>query len=70
MTQTHELASLGQTTETVPAIELTGIVKEFASHGDVVAAVAGIDLEIGIGEFFSLLGPSGCGKTIRACRRR
>ena len=28
-----------------------------------VQAVAGIDLEIGVGEFFSLLGPSGCGKT-------
>jgi putative spermidine/putrescine transport system ATP-binding protein len=33
--------------------------KEF---GDVVA-VAGVDLEIRQGEFFSLLGPSGCGKT-------
>jgi spermidine/putrescine transport system ATP-binding protein len=63
MTQTRELASLGQSTETVPAIELAGIVKEFVSHGDVVQAVAGVDLEIGIGEFFSLLGPSGCGKT-------
>jgi putative spermidine/putrescine transport system ATP-binding protein len=31
-------------------------------YGDVVA-VAGIDLEIGEGEFFSLLGPSGSGKT-------
>jgi len=28
-----------------------------------VAAVAGIDLDIREGEFFSLLGPSGCGKT-------
>ena len=63
MTQTRELAGLGQSTETVPAIELAGIVKEFTSHGDVVQAVAGVDLEIGIGEFFSLLGPSGCGKT-------
>ena len=27
------------------------------------AAVAGVDLVIGQGEFFSLLGPSGCGKT-------
>jgi putative spermidine/putrescine transport system ATP-binding protein len=31
-------------------------------YGDVVA-VAGIDLEIGDGEFFSMLGPSGSGKT-------
>jgi spermidine/putrescine transport system ATP-binding protein len=63
MTQTRESASSQQATETLPAIELVGIVKEFNSHGDVVQAVAGIDLEIGVGEFFSLLGPSGCGKT-------
>ncbi len=41
------------------AIRLTGVEKRF---GDAVA-VAGIDLEIKEGEFFSLLGPSGCGKT-------
>ncbi|MET1060055.1 MAG: ABC transporter ATP-binding protein [Nocardioides sp.] len=41
------------------AVSLTGLTKSF---GDEVA-VAGIDLEIGEGEFFSLLGPSGCGKT-------
>jgi spermidine/putrescine transport system ATP-binding protein len=45
------------------AIELIGIEKEFSSHGDIVKAVAGVDIEIGVGEFFSLLGPSGCGKT-------
>ena len=28
-----------------------------------VRAVAGIDVEVGDGEFFSLIGPSGCGKT-------
>jgi spermidine/putrescine transport system ATP-binding protein len=45
------------------AIELLGVVKEFRSGGEVVTAVAGIDLAIRRGEFFSLLGPSGCGKT-------
>ncbi len=42
-----------------PVIRLTGVVKGF---GD-VQAVAGVDLDIAEGEFFSLLGPSGCGKT-------
>jgi putative spermidine/putrescine transport system ATP-binding protein len=41
------------------AIQLVALTKRF---GDVVA-VDGIDLEIGNGEFFSLLGPSGSGKT-------
>ena len=43
----------------VPAVSLEGIHKRF---GD-VEAVAGIDLEIADGEFFSMLGPSGSGKT-------
>ncbi|MDE3189589.1 MAG: ABC transporter ATP-binding protein [Acidobacteriota bacterium] len=41
------------------AIELESVAKRFAGH----AAVAGVSLSIGEGEFFSLLGPSGCGKT-------
>jgi spermidine/putrescine transport system ATP-binding protein len=45
------------------AIELVGIAKRFHSRHGEVSAVAGIDLVIGEGEFFSLLGPSGCGKT-------
>ncbi|GIF17294.1 putative spermidine/putrescine transport system ATP-binding protein [Actinoplanes tereljensis] len=42
-----------------PAIELTGLRKSFGA----VDAVAGIDLSIEDGEFFSMLGPSGSGKT-------
>jgi putative spermidine/putrescine transport system ATP-binding protein len=42
-----------------PAVRLEGLEKRF---GD-VAAVAGVDLEIADGEFFSMLGPSGSGKT-------
>jgi spermidine/putrescine transport system ATP-binding protein len=41
------------------AIALTGVSKQFGG----VAAVNDVSLEIGEGEFFSLLGPSGCGKT-------
>src|ERR1044072_5604085 len=40
----------------VPREELT---KAFGEH----VAVAGIDVEMPAGEFFTLLGPSGCGKT-------
>jgi len=42
-----------------PDVRLNGIRK---AYGDVVA-VAGIDLELPRGEFFTLLGPSGSGKT-------
>jgi spermidine/putrescine transport system ATP-binding protein len=41
------------------AIALESVSKRFGR----VKAVADVDLEIGEGEFFSLLGPSGCGKT-------
>lgn len=43
-----------------PAVSLHGVTKRF---GEDVVAVDDVDLEIGDGEFFSLLGPSGCGKT-------
>ncbi len=49
-------------TSAAPAIRLEGLVKQFGAAGE-AAAVAGIDLEIRDGEFFSLLGPSGSGKT-------
>jgi putative spermidine/putrescine transport system ATP-binding protein len=43
----------------LPAVRLEGVRKRYGE----VEAVAGIDLEIGDGEFFSMLGPSGSGKT-------
>jgi putative spermidine/putrescine transport system ATP-binding protein len=42
-----------------PAVRLEHLVKRYGE----VEAVAGIDLEIADGEFFSMLGPSGSGKT-------
>jgi spermidine/putrescine transport system ATP-binding protein len=42
-----------------PSVTLRSVTKKFGDF----TAVDGIDLEIGDGEFFTLLGPSGCGKT-------
>jgi putative spermidine/putrescine transport system ATP-binding protein len=44
---------------TAAAVSLRGLTKQFGA----VTAVAGVDLDIAEGEFFSMLGPSGSGKT-------
>jgi putative spermidine/putrescine transport system ATP-binding protein len=58
-TQARPLAEAAQQLVTPPAVRLAGVTRHY---GD-VRAVDGIDLEIGRGEFFTLLGPSGSGKT-------
>jgi putative spermidine/putrescine transport system ATP-binding protein len=57
--RTSEERSLGANAGAAPAVRLDGLRK---SYGE-VAAVDGVDLDIGAGEFFTLLGPSGSGKT-------
>jgi len=42
-----------------PSVELRGVTKRFGG----LVAVDDLSLDLGSGEFFTLLGPSGCGKT-------
>jgi NitT/TauT family transport system ATP-binding protein len=47
-----------------PAVRVSGVRKAFpVKGGGETVALSGIDLEIGRGEFISLIGPSGCGKS-------
>src|ERR1022692_2192119 len=50
---------VGQADGVPPAIRVQGLRKNYGG----VVALAGVDLEIGQGEFFTMLGPSGSGKT-------
>jgi putative spermidine/putrescine transport system ATP-binding protein len=63
MTPPPNVAATGdadrETTPAGSAVRLEGLVKRYGE----VEAVAGIDLDIADGEFFSMLGPSGSGKT-------
>ena len=54
-TQAPAEADLESATGAPPAVRLTGIRR---TYGD-VTAIAGLDLDIAEGEFFTLLGPSG-----------
>jgi NitT/TauT family transport system ATP-binding protein len=47
-----------------PVVRLVGVDKTFARDGaPATTALSGISLDIGAGEFVSLIGPSGCGKS-------
>src|SRR5690242_18415252 len=54
------MAAAPDSSDTVPVISLDDVSK---SYGGASRAVDRVTLDIGAGEFFSLLGPSGSGKT-------
>ncbi|MDA4132459.1 MAG: ABC transporter ATP-binding protein [Thaumarchaeota archaeon] len=46
-----------------PPIRIRGLSHTYGTAGEPVPALDGIDLDVGRGEFVSVIGPSGCGKT-------
>jgi NitT/TauT family transport system ATP-binding protein len=46
-----------------PFLSIHEVSKAYGAHAEAVAAVDDLSLEVGRGEFVSVLGPSGCGKT-------
>jgi len=59
MTDRATTSATGET----PVVAVSGVGKRFGEGTASVAALDGIDLRIGSGEFVSLIGPSGCGKS-------
>ncbi len=57
----QHLGGAGQ--EVGAAVTLKGVSKWFIGRKDQIQALSGLDLEVAVGEFVSVIGPSGCGKS-------
>src|SRR5690606_949022 len=53
----------GELMADAPLIALRGVTKVFGTGPAAVRALAGIDLDVGSGEFVAIMGPSGSGKS-------
>ena len=56
-------AGTGSPAPGAPILAVTDIVKRFGDGADALLAVDGVSLDVGEGEFVSVIGPSGCGKS-------
>src|SRR4051795_12621600 len=62
MTDTRAVATAEQARDDA-LVRVRNVTKTFRQRGGLVQALQRVDLDIGKGEFVSLLGPSGCGKS-------
>jgi NitT/TauT family transport system ATP-binding protein len=63
MTAAERLAGRPSEPGTTVKVRLRGLAKSFSVKARRIEALAGIDLDIQVGEFLCVVGPSGCGKT-------
>lgn len=63
MTNLQTAASPGHSSKQNAKIVISGVSKRFSRRSDTFLALSDVDLDIGDGEFVSIVGPSGCGKS-------
>ncbi len=63
VTSTEPLVPAPQASRRPPAVTLAGVSKQFRLPGRDLLALRDVSLEVGEGEFVSVIGPSGCGKS-------
>ena len=61
--QTAESSNLVTAPVGEPHVRLANVTKQFSTDQEELTALEGVTIDVGRGEFFSLLGPSGCGKS-------
>src|SRR5438445_7292549 len=57
------LARLSRMTPTAPAVHATDVHKSYGSGATAVVALAGVSLDVPLGQMCAVMGPSGSGKS-------